>query len=257
MKKNIVFIVNIVNESNTKRSRPYVYSINSWKKWCEKNDCELFVLKDRIYDTDVMNPNWHKLFVFDLLDNEGIEYDQIAIADADTIVHPDCPNFFETSEHKFCAVHNEGCYDWISRSIENYSKHLFDNHKLDIWKYINSGFMVVNKEHKDLFSDIIKFYLSNKDLIVSIQETFSVGTDQPIINFFLDINKISCKLLPYEFNMCDMYRKEILDDSLTFTDVGWIYHYNSIPNNGEGDVGFHFMKKTYEKLYETYEERTL
>jgi hypothetical protein len=250
MSKNIVFIVNIKNNANIKRSRPYKYSIKSWDNWCKKNDCELFVLEDRIYENDIMNPNWHKLFVFDLLENQGIDYNQICIVDADTIVHPDCPNFFEISEDKFCAVHNEGCYDWISRSIENYSKHLFDNHKLEMWKYINSGFMVLNKKHKELFSEILKFYLDNKTDVTNIQETFHVGTDQPIINFFLDINKISCKLLPYEFNMCDMNRKEILDENLTFTKVGWIYHYCAIPNNGEADVSNYYMKKTYEKLWE-------
>ena len=207
MSKNVVFIVNIKNKANVSRSLPYTYSVKSWKNWCEKNDCELFVLKERIYENDIMNPNWHKLFVFDLLENEGIDYDQVLTVDADTIVHPDCPNFFDMSENKFCAVHNEGSYDWICRSIENYSKYVFDNHQLDLWKYFNSGFMIVNKSHKKIFSEILNFYLQNKEHIMKIQETLHVGTDQPIINFFLDINKISRKLLPYEFNMKKTYEK--------------------------------------------------
>ena len=249
MKKNIVFIVNIKNESNMKRSIPYTYSIKSWRNWCNKNNCELVVLENRIYENDVMNPNWHKLFIFDLLENQGMDYDQILVVDADTIVHPDCPNFFNMTEHKFAAVHNEGCYDWICRSMENYSKHAFDNHKLNLWEYINSGFMIVNKNHKELFSNILNFYMKNKEHIVKLQETFHVGTDQPIINFFLDIENVSRKLLPYEFNMCDMHRKEILNEELTFTEVGWIYHYCAIPNNSEADVSHHYMKKTYEKLW--------
>ena len=43
-----------------------------------------------------MKPQWHKLLVFDLLDNQGIEYDQILFVDSDTIVHPNTPNFFES-----------------------------------------------------------------------------------------------------------------------------------------------------------------
>ena len=65
----------------------------------------------------------------------------------------------------------------------------------------------------------------------------------------LDINDICCKLLPYEFNMVDMVRKEILDEEMTMTKIGWIYHYNAIPNNNNGEKTFYWMKKTYNYLY--------
>ena len=68
--KNIVFIVNIGGE--LERSKPYKYSVKSWAKWCEKNNCELVTLTERIYDKSVMNLNWHKIFVYDLLENEGL-----------------------------------------------------------------------------------------------------------------------------------------------------------------------------------------
>ena len=249
MQSNVVFMVNIKNEGNESRSNPYIYSIKSWEKWCKKNNCELFVLTERIYDKDIMNPNWHKLFVFDLLENEGIDYNQILIVDSDTIVHPDCPNFFELSDNKFCGVYCEGSYDWVLRSIENYSKHVFEGHKLSFWKYINSGFLILNESHKKLYKDIVQFYLNNVELVKGMQETYHVGTDQPVINFFLDINKISCKLLPYEYNMQDMFRKEILDDDLTFTKLGWIYHYNAIPENHNAEKTVYWMKKTYEHFY--------
>ena len=58
------------------------------------------------------------------------------------------------------------------------------------------------------------------------------------------------KWLPYEYNMCDMFRKELLNDEMTFTKWGWIYQYNSIPNNKEDRLTLHWMKKTYEYLYE-------
>ena len=34
------------------RRAAYKYSIDSWKKWCDKNDCELFVLNDLILEND-------------------------------------------------------------------------------------------------------------------------------------------------------------------------------------------------------------
>ena len=109
---NVVFMVNIKNESVPTRVVPYEYSINSWRKWCDKNDCQLFVLDEYIFEPDYLRPNWYKLYVFDLLENSGIEYDQILVADCDTMIHPDCPNFFELSENKFCAVHNSEDRDW-------------------------------------------------------------------------------------------------------------------------------------------------
>ena len=184
MSKNIVFMVNIKNEGNEERSNPYKYSIKSWEKWCDKNDCELFVLTERIYDKEIMNPNWHKLFVFDLLENEEIDYNQILIVDSDTIVHPDCPNFFEETDNKFCAVHNEGSYDWVCRSIENYSKYLFDGFTFPLYEYFNSGFLIINKNHKKLYKDVVNFYLENRENIVKIQETFGVGTDNLFLIFF-------------------------------------------------------------------------
>ena len=251
MSKNIVFMVNIKNEGNESRSNPYIYSIKSWEKWCDKNDCELFVLTERIYDKEIMNPNWHKLFVFDLLENEEIDYNQILIVDSDTIVHPDCPNFFEETDNKFCAVHNEGSYDWVCRSIENYSKYLFDGFTFPLYEYFNSGFLIINKNHKKLYKDVVNFYLENRENIVKIQETFGVGTDQPVLNFFVQKENIDLKILPYEFNMQDMFRKEIIDNDLTFIQLGWIYHYNAIPQEFKqqtGDVEY-WMKKTYENFY--------
>ena len=48
--------------------------------------------------------------------------------------------------------------------------------------------------------------------------------------------------------MQDLARKEILDNMLTFTNLGWVYHYNAIPQNqGKPDE---WMEKTYKYLYE-------
>ena len=95
----------------------------------------------------------------------------------------------------------------------------------------------------------IDFYFANKDKFIEIQNNYGVGNDQTPINYLLDINKIDLKLLSYKFNMQDMFLKEILDDDLTFTKVGWVYHYNAIPDNDGADRTLHWMKKTYEHFY--------
>jgi len=243
--KNIVYMVNIVQDERSK-SQGYEWSIKSWKNWCNKNDCELFVLDENVYDLTQMKPQWHKLLVFDLLENEGIEYDQILFVDSDTIVHPNCPNFFEFSDNKFCGVKAVGSMDWICRSIENYSTHLFDNFTFPYWKYINSGFMIMNKNHKQLFKDILDFYFTNQESIIWMQTNLGVGTDQPIINFFLNKEEVDYKLLPYEYNMQDMMRLEVLGQDMLHTKYGWVYHFNAGVKPSPGQ----WLEQTYRFLYD-------
>jgi len=253
--KNVVFIMNIKLDDTSgrytpERSLPYKYSIDSWKHWCKKNNAELFVLEDLLLPKEEMAICWQRYYLFDILDANDIDYDQVLMVDSDTIVHPDCPNFFDMTDHKYTGVHNEGSYDWILRSIENYSKHIFNGREIDWWKYINGGFQIVNKKHKDIFQSLIQLYNENKDNLITMQNTYHTGTDQTPMNFMLQMNDIDVKLLPYEYNMTDMPRKEILNNDMTMTHIGWIYHFNCIPNNENSKATLHWMQKTYEELYE-------
>ena len=252
--KNIVFMMDIdlAGEGRYASSRrlPYKYSIKSWEKWCEKNDCELFVLTDLLLPKENMAICWQRYYLFDILEANEIEYDQILMVDADTIVHPDCPNFFDMTDRKMCGVHNEGSYDWIIRSIENYGKYFFNGHVMDFWKYIDCGFVVVNEIHRDFFKQVTDFYNENAELLRQVEREWHAGTDQTPVNILIHDRNIDFKWLPYEFNMCDMFRKELLTDDLLFTKWGWIYQYNSIPNNTEDKLTYLWMKKTYEHLYE-------
>ena len=62
-----------------------------------------------------MKITWQRYYVFDILEANDIDYNQILMVDADTIVHPDCPNFFELTDSKYCGVMNDGCYEWVTR----------------------------------------------------------------------------------------------------------------------------------------------
>ena len=106
--KNIVFIPSI--DLGNSRSDSYHYSIKSWKRWCDKNDCELFVLEDLLFPVERMKVTFQRYYLFDILEDNNIDYDQILMVDADTIVHPDCPNFFEESDGKYCGVAVEGTW---------------------------------------------------------------------------------------------------------------------------------------------------
>ena len=184
------------------RRAAYKYSIDSWKKWCDKNDCELFVLNDLVLDNDKMGICWQRYYLFDILEANDIQYNQILMVDADTIVHPDCPNFFEMTDGKLCGAQFDGSW-----------------------------------------------YFTHQDNLVKLQQTFFNGTDQTPVNILVHRNNIDMKLLPYEFNMNDMTRKEILADDMLFTKCGWIYQYNAIPNNEENKLTNYFMEKTYKYFY--------
>jgi len=251
--KNIVFImdINLSGEGRYASTRrlPYKYCIKSWKKWCEKNDCELFVLNDLLLPKEEMAICWQRYYLFNILDANEIDYDQILMVDADTIVHPECPNFFEMTDRKMCGVHNEGSYDWIIRSIENYGKYFFKGHVLDFWKYIDCGFVIVNETHRNFYMQVVDFYNENAELLQEVESKWHAGTDQTPVNFLIEKHCVDFKWLPYEFNMCDMTRKELFTDDLLFTKWGWIYHYNSIPNNKEDKLTYYWMDKTYKYLY--------
>jgi len=249
MSKNVVFVLAVTVPEYPWRSKPYDYGIASWKKWCEKNDCELFVLDKLIHPNEHMKVNWQRYYAFDLLDQEGIDYNQILVVDVDSIIHPDTPNFFDMSDGKFCATHCDGSYDWTLRSMENYSKYLFNNKMFPFWKYINAGFQIINKTHRPLYKSMIEFYNNNREAIIEMQNTFHTGTDQPVLNFILNLSDFETKLFPYQYSMVDMFRKEILDEQMTFVKCGWIYQFNAIPDNSNADKTLYWMKKTYEYFY--------
>ena len=86
--------------------------------------------------------------------------------------------------------------------------------------------------------------MENTEIIINLQDTFGVGTDQPVLNFFVQRENIDCRFLPYEWNMQDMSRTEILNGELSFTKIGWIYHFNGIPNNKDNYACYQWMEKT-------------
>ena len=242
MKRNIVFLTAITFPGQEYRSAPYKYGIDSWKHWCNQNDCELFVLDEPIFDPEYCKPNFYRYWAFDLLDAQGVEYDQICLTDADCVIHPDCPNFFELTDHKYTVTNTEGSMDWVCRSLENYGKHIFED-TFPLHKYFNAGFQVVNELHE--------FYEVHRDRILWMQNNFAVGTDQPLINYIVNLSGTDMKFLHYQYCMADLARKEILDDDMTFTKIfPGIYQFNAIPDNANAEKTMYWMKRTYEELYE-------
>ena len=120
----------------------------------------------------------------------------------------------------------------------------------DWWEYYNAGLEIYNGEHRDFAKKIIDFYHENKPNLMEIERKFHGGTVQTPVNFLIHTENIDFKLFPYEYNMSDLNRKELLDDRLMFTEIGWMYHFSGIPNNDGNKMTYYWMKKTYEALYE-------
>ena len=253
--KNIIFIPNIDLGNN--RSTPYHYSVKSWKKWCDKNECELIEWKDPIMDSNTFPIIMQREWVFDIIEYNDIDYDQVLIVDADTIVHPDCPNFFKETNHNYSAVVNNGCYEWVTRSIREWGKAMFPNEPLvKPYNYFNTGFVIVNKKHKSFFNEIKELYLNRGDEIKHYRDTIKASTGQTMVNFMLQKNNIEVTKLSEGYNLQDLFRKNLLhipnhswfSDDLHFLDAGWVYHFNAIPQN-DRHVSY-WMERTYKHLYD-------
>ena len=252
--KNVVFIPNI--NLGDGRSESYNYSIQSWKHFCDKYDCELLVLDELLFPIEHMKVTWQRFYLFDLL--KDVDYDQILMVDADTIVHPNCPNFFELTNHEYSAVVNNGSFEWVKRSVDKYSELMFDNKvPFKLWEYINCGFQIVNKKHKPFFEYVKNYYESKQDFIRKSIERVKAGTDQTIINFLLREQNIKINYLPISYNLQDLNSKQLLfldermwfKDDIIFKDCGWVYHFNAIPPNPMNRDAKYWIKRTYEELY--------
>lgn len=243
---NIVFIIDIKKDGKTKKE--YQYSIDSWRYFCNKYNHQLYLLEEPIIDPKVMGVIWQRYFLFDILDHNEIDANQILIVDADTIVHPDCPDIFELTEDKYCLVHDDGDFDWIIRSMENYKHHLFEDEPLFNWyEYFNSGFQIVNNSHRPFFNTMREFYAANVNDILWCQKTYGVGTDQTPLNYLLRKEKIATKALPYKFNMSCLAAKEVVNEDMMHTKAGYVMHFNGLPDK---DVSVpYWMEKTYKHLY--------
>jgi len=239
---NVVFLVAIGNKTE------YEVCKQSWKKWCDKHGVELVVLDQEIRPKEEMFYNFQRYYMFELLDNMGIDYDGVLTVDCDTLIHPNTPNFFETTDRdKLYMVKDNGSYDWIIRGLEWY-KHLFTNDGFDIFEYSNSGFQLMGKKHKDFYTKMLELWEERGDEIIEISEKYGLGKEQAIWNWMIREHDIEYELLPYKYNMTNMATKEILNINI-FTKLGWIYHFNGLEGKEEGSVR-RVMEETYRYLNE-------
>tara|TARA_Y100000034_G_scaffold44713_1_gene54959 strand:- start:862 stop:1629 length:768 start_codon:yes stop_codon:yes gene_type:complete len=251
---NVVFIPSI--DLGDGRSNKYNYCINSWKYWCNKNDCELLIWEDLLLPVENMPIVWQRYYVFNILVANEIKYDQVLLVDSDTIIHPNCPNFFDKTDGKYTAVINDGCYEWVNRSISQWGPKFFNKSRFPTWKYVNGGFQIFNKNHKDYLEYLLNWYEKNVDSILQVIGKFNSG-DQTCINFLREEYNLEMTILPSCYNLQDISRKNLMylhpqhwwTDELHYLKNGWIYHFNAIPQNEMGRDANYWIERTYRELY--------
>ena len=166
-KTNIVWLPMIVHEDNKEKYGGYDYFRyieKSWEYWCERNNCLLVPFRYPVEkDLFRFRPNWQKImYVFDILDDLDIKYDQIFLADSTCMIKWDAPNPFELTDHRFTGWRDTDNMRWIYDSIQGY-RDFFGGFELDQMRYINSGVIIFNESHKELIQGFKQLYLDNTD----------------------------------------------------------------------------------------------
>ena len=57
--------------------------------------------------------------------------------------------------------------------------------RVNPWNYINGGFQILNKNHKEFFETMKKYYNENSSLISETISKLKTATDQTILNLML------------------------------------------------------------------------
>lgn len=240
MKKNVVFWVGVKNETYSEKYGGWEWldiSKKTWKFWCKKNDV-LFVPFEKPIESDLnqFRINWQKaLFVFDELDRQKIEYDQIYLVDGMNMVKWDTPNIFKLTDRKFVGWRDVDNMRWTNDSIEGY-KDFFGGFELDKTKYVSSGLIIFNESHRKIFTSFKQLYYDNKETFCELQDKIvKKGTEQTPLNYWLQINDVEIKTdLPVSFKLTHLHRKEMfgynwqLNEDITpyFIKYGYIWNFS-------------------------------
>lgn len=215
------------------------HCIASWQYWCDKNNVNLVVIDKPIQDTSKMKPTWQRWHIFDLLDNQQLQYDQIALIDVDTLIHPNAPSIFDHANGRLGVVHDDLMVEWVHNSIKGY-KDFWPDVDLTWTNYFNCGVVVLNKEHKQLCSDITKFYYENaQELKTRQHHTVKKGSDQTPVNYMAKKSGVEVGFLDKRFNFTHLHQRGVLNEQI-FNEVGWIYHFNGFEKTMRNQVMAHY-----------------
>ncbi len=230
------------------------WCFKTWQWWCKKNDVELFVLDQELRDKTIMKPTWQRWHVFEVLEANGIECDQVALVDIDTMIRWDAPNIFDLYHDEFCGVVDNINLKWIHDSINVYKK-FFPDIIMDISSYFNAGVLFFSNKHLDVFEDILNFYMDNQHELDNWK--LGGGKEQTILNYHLIKHNVRKKELIPEWNLLGMHRRDLFgynwqlneDKTPFFIKYGYVWHFTGFPVKDRIDI----MKQVWEIFGNKYD----
>ncbi len=253
MGKNVVFMTCFENAPDFLDYKEWCFK--TWEYWCKKNDVELIILQDELRpsgggvygDGEGMKPTWQRWHVFDVLDANDVDYENVALVDIDTMVHWDCPNFFDEAGGEFGAVQDKFFIEWSHNSIKGYQD-FWPDVKFDWTTYFNCGFIVMNKKHKEFCKTVTDFYYENEDELRNRQHnTLKKGSDQTPINYMIRASDYELKFLSDKFNLSQLHMRGVLQGNLLF-ETGWVWHFNGFDKTQRNDL----MKNVWNTIKDNY-----
>jgi hypothetical protein len=222
------------------------FCLNTWEWWAEKNNADLIVLEDPITDVDHMKPTWQRWYIWDMLEESGMDYERVALVDCDTMIRWDCPNIFDVAGEGFGVCVDQDNIGWVYKSIRGYKK-FFPDVDLTWLDYFNCGVIVMNKSHKSFCKKVIDFWDEHQETLNNLQITLKKGTDQTPVNY-LAKQHLDVKFLSKTFNLTHLNRKEILDRGM-FIDCGYVWHFNGFDKGMRHEI----MMQTWGEIQKNYE----
>ena len=206
------------------------------KKYAEKWGADFKLLTEEFTYSTVSDGKFHYriLKLGDLLD----EYDKILNLDADIIINKNCPNPFEVfnEDYIYTCLEDKGSRKMQRHQVINNIQKQFGNIG---WRneYINTGFFMVSKKHKDIFQPIKNTYWNG------------FGFDDALLGYNIKKLKLDIKDIGYKYNHMIMFNEAWNGKPKRFN--SFIIHYagagvfdNKIPNK------FKQIKKDFNTIYE-------
>ena len=214
MKQNVIFWTGIKNNSLSTKYGGFEwmdYSRQSWQYWCDKNNVELITFEEPYSDITTHRANWQKaIHCWDILDERGIDPENIFLVDASSIIKWDAPNIFEQIDDRLVAWPDLDNLKWVYDSIKGYES--FFDFKLDNSKYVNSGVIIFNQSHRKFFESFKELYYNNSEKFIILQDNeVRKGTEQTPFNYWLQKNNIELNLeMPVTWKLTHLHRKQML-----------------------------------------------
>ena len=145
------------------------YSKRTWQYWCKKNNVMFVAFEEPYTDISKHRANWQKaIHCWDILDDRGIDANNVFLVDASSMIKWDAPNIFDQIDERFVGWPDLDNLKWVHQSIEGY-KPVFD-YELNNSKYINSGVIIFNKSHRKIFESFKEYYYDNVEDLIQLQD---------------------------------------------------------------------------------------